>query len=183
MKNISISILVVVGYFLLGCDRDKAPHIRLEVQDAFVFENNQNVVVGDTIFFELNFSRYLDEEGFANKLDVFESSGSDSFSYSFNINKFSEETGGFNRIQIDDEFVFAEKGTNIGFRRATADLNQERTAYESRIGLIMVETGNFELDFEFTSLRSVDFLEDKVQLDIRHTFSNGMGKFSFEVSE
>ncbi len=184
MKKIFIVVFIVLCAIFLGCHYDDdSSYINLEIQDAIVFENNQNYVVGDTIFFELNFSRYLDEAGFDNKLDIFESSGADSFFYDFSLNKFSEQAGGFRYIDVADEFIFTEKGTVTGFGGASADLNQEKTLYESRVGLILVETGSFQLDLDFYSLRSSGYSEDKVQISIQHLFTDNPPNFEFMVSE
>jgi len=183
MKKLSISILIVACSFFVGCYYDDdGGYISLEIQDAITFENNLNYVVGDTLFFELNFSRYLDEAGFTNKLDVFESSGVDSFYYYYSLNKFSEQAGGFREIAVADEFVYAEKGT-IRNGGADAKLNPDMTVYESRVGIILVETGSFQLDFDFFRLNSFGYSQDKVRIDIEHTFSSGINKFEFEVTE
>lgn len=168
----------------IGCRYDEDGRYQyLEIQDAIVFENNQNLVVGDTIFFELNFSRYLDEAGFSNKLDIYDSTGADSFYYNFELNKFSEQSGGFSRIYVADEFIFTEKGTLTGNRGVTANLNQDKTVYESRVGLILVETGRFQLDLSTLSIRSSGNLEDTVYIDIRHLFTDDQPNFEFDVSE
>ena len=186
MKKIYLLSASAICMLILGCnsyDDDVNGYIFLEIQDAFSFENSQEYVVGDTIYVELNFDRYLDENGFSNKLDIFESSGSELFWYDFAVNKFSELSERFNRVDISPEFLFAEKGTVGGFERATAQLNQDKTLYESRIGIILVETGRFEFDFEFLYIRSNNFFEDKVQIEIQHLFTGDPSIFEFNVTE
>lgn len=185
MKTKFLFGLALVGMILFGCSYDDdGSYVSLEIRDALTFENNQNYVVGDTIYFELIFSRYLDEEGFSNKLDVFESSGSDSFYYNFDVNKFSELSDGFRRIDIAQEFIFAEKGSigEFGGNTAKAELNDAKIQYESRIGLILAEEGRFELDLTFLYIRSDNYAEDRVRIDIRHVFATDPPNFEFMVS-
>lgn len=184
MKKIVVIVFIILCTFFVACKYDDdGSYISLEIQDAIVFENNLNYVVGDTIFFELSFSRYLDEQGFPNKLDVYESSGADSFFYDFDLNKFSEQAGGFRRIDIADNLIFSEKGTVTGFGGVSADLDDERANYESRVGIILAETGRFQLDLNFYSLRSSAYSEDRVQIDIQHRFTGNQPDFEFTVTE
>lgn len=174
----------LLALVLVACysDDDENRFISLNIEDALIFENDGNYMVGDTIFVELNFDRYLDEEGFPNKLDIFESSGAESFRYNFSLNKFSEISDGFRRVEISPEFLIPEKGTVDGFNEATAQLNPERTRYESRIGIILAEAGRFELDMTFIALYSDVYREDRVQIEIQHTFLNTIPNFEFEVN-
>lgn len=184
MKKIYFVVVGLLGILGTGCysDDDSNRFIVLNVQDAIVFENDQDYVVGDTIYVELNFSRYLDEEGFPNKLDIFESTGAESFRYDFGLNRDSDLAEGFRRIEISSEFLLPEKGTADGFGSATAQLNIERTRYESRFGIILAEAGRFELDMAFIYLYSEAYFEDKVQIEILHDFVNTVPNFEFTVN-
>lgn len=184
MKRATFIVLASLLIAMVSCYRDDDSNrfISLAIQDAVIFENNQNYTVGDTIYVELSFSRYLDEEGFGNKLDIFESSGADNFRYNFGLNRDSDLAEGFQRIEISPEFLLAEKGTVDGFGEATAELNAERTRYESKIGVILAEEGTFELDLTFLYLYSAAYLDDKVQIEILHNFSSAPPNFQFTVS-
>jgi len=181
MRNIHLVLLLVCIVFF-GCYEDDDESRRtLSIQDAITFENEQNYVVGDTIYVTLNFSRYLDEEGFTNQLDIYESSGSESFRYDFEVQKFSELAGGFQFVPVDSEFLFAEKGVVNEFGGASAVLNEARTTYESRIGLVLAESGRFLLDFQFLNLSSTNFSEDRVQIEIQHFFVDNQPNLEFTV--
>jgi RNA binding exosome subunit len=186
MKKLIKSVVVLLGIFLIGCtsqEFDENRYIRLEIQDALTVENSQSFFVGDTIYFEANFSRYLEEEGYDNLLDIYESTDSETFAYGFELNKFSEQSNGFGSITIAPEFLVAEKGTIDEFYRVEATLNQNQDTYESRIGLILAEAGTFELDFSFLDFYSTSYDADKVQIQIEHIFSDAIDKFEFEVTE
>lgn len=186
MKHIYLAGVFTLGILLAGCFSDDGisnRYVNLQITDALVFENDQVYSVGDTIYIDLNFNRYLDEAGFSNKLDIYESSGSDSFQYEISLEKFSELSNGFRAIVVSPEFLFAEKGTIDEFGRTLAQLNNDTSQYESRVGLILREAGRFNFDFRFLYIESSDYFEDKVQIYIEHNFSNSDGIFEFTVNE
>ena len=185
MGKIFATVLVVTCFVFLGCysDDDGSRYIRLSIEDALVFDNEENYVVGDTIFVDLNFSRYLPEEGYDNLLDIYESSGSESFYYNYGLSKFSELSNGFRTVAIDSSFLFAEKGNIDGYRGADVVLNANQTQYESRIGLILAESGIFRFDFDFLNIYSNNYSRDHVQIEIQNIFSTTQTNFEFTVAE
>ncbi len=186
MKHIYVTSAFALCVLLSGCYSDddfSNSHVNLQITDALVFENDQVYSVGDTIYIDLNFSRYLDEVGFSNQLDVYESSGSESFQYDLRLEKFSELSNGFRPIAVSPEFIFAEQGTADEFGRTLAQLNNEKSQYESRVAIILPEAGRFNFDFRYLYLESIDYFEDKVRIYIEHNFSNSDGIFEFTVNE
>lgn len=181
-------LIVVVCILLTSCysrdDDDYYSPIVLEIEDALIFENNKNYIVGDTIFFELNFSRYLKEVGYSNLLDIYETTGNEEFLYSFDVRKFSTLSNRFDRVNIDAQFLIAEKGNvywetnNVG-----SVLNQSLDLYESKVGIILAEPGDYELDLKDIYI-SGEYQSDKVLLQISHRFTdNDPERFAFSVSE
>ena len=190
MKKLYLFLFAGLWALLLGCSStDDGSFVDLEIQDALVFENNENYSVGDTLYIDFNFSRYLDEEGFSNKLDVFESSGIERFeSYGIRLLRFSESDNRFLIATIPPVSLFAEKGSLDDFDTVSVELNMETAQYESRIGLILQETGRFSLSgleslflFERFSEQNAD--EEKVRINIRHNFSADPPNFEFTVTE
>jgi len=112
MRKTILSILLVSSFLFLGCysgDDDSGP-IDVTINDAIVVENEGDFKVGDVIFFEIRFSRFLEEEGFDNLLDIYETTGLDLFSYSYGFSKFSTFINGFERVNIDSDFIIIEEG-------------------------------------------------------------------------
>lgn len=182
------SILVLV-ILLIGCySKDDDYYIRqVEIKDSFVFENERTYVVEDTIYFELNFSRYLFEEGYSNLLDIYETTGSEEFSYSFRFSKFSDFSNSYLPINIAEDFVFAEKGKVSGqSNEVRAVLNDEQTMYESRIGIKLAETGNFNFDTENYSFNIYpnNVVKDKIFFEVSHRFTDiDKERFVFTVTD
>jgi len=186
--NFSKLIFIVIAcIILMGCytrdDDDNYPII-VEIEDALIFENSKNYVVGDTIFFALDFSRYLKEDGYSNLLDIYETTGNEEFIYAFDLRKFSTLSNRFDRVNVDTQFLIAEKG-NVYWEtnRAGAVLNQEFDLYESKVGLILGEPGEYKLDPNNYFI-SGEYLPDKVSVQISHSFTdNDPEKFTFSVAE
>lgn len=186
MQKIYKAILVIICLMFLSCysgDDDSNRFIALSIEDALVFENRENYVVGDTVFIGLNFSRYLPEEGFTNLLDIYQSSGSETFYYNYGLSRFSELSNGFQSVAIDPVFLVVEKGTIGDFRGNGAVLNTDQTLYESRVGLVLAEEGRFRFDFDFLNIFSDTFSPDHVQIEIRNRFSGTPPNFEFVVAE
>ena len=86
------SHLKVSSLLFLGClstDDDEYRPIWLTAQNAFDFPLQNEFSVGDTLYVEQYFSRYLPEEGYEELLDVYETTKDEEFGYSFQIEKYS----------------------------------------------------------------------------------------------
>ncbi len=170
--------LVIFSILMVGCfssdDEGFGRNIQVKVSDAFVVENNKNYTVGDTIFFDQKFSRYVEEEGFSNLLDVFETTNDEAFGYSFGLEKFSEFSNNYTSVFIDEQFIIATK-VDIDFYYyggygVAAILNDTQDAYESRVGIILPEAGEYRLNLENVYF-SNGYDNDVIHLDITHRFS------------
>jgi len=154
------------------------------MENALIFENSKNYLVGDTIFLELNFSRYLKEEGYSELLDIYETTGAEQFLYDFDMERFSTQSNGYRRLSIDAQFLFSEKGNLFpDANRVGAIFNQNTDMYESKVGIILAEEGQYLLNMDFLYISSDEQL-DKVRLLIEHRFTdNDPERFAFSVSE
>lgn len=152
-------------------------NIAVDVQDAFIFDNQENYVVGDTIFFEQKFSRYVNEEGFDNLLDVYDTTNDEAFEYSFSLDKFSGFSNNYAPVLIDSKYIITSNGNvtplyyfdGLGI---VSELNSTKDAYESRVGVILAEVGKFRLNLDYVYFRN-GYDYNKIHLDIQHKFSEG----------
>ncbi|MGB6151203.1 MAG: hypothetical protein WBG48_04360, partial [Pricia sp.] len=177
MKIFRVILVVTLSVMFFGCfsDDDAYRNTRyLSISDAIVFDNQENYVVGDTLFFELEFSRYLPEEGYTELLDIFETSASEVFGYSFGISKFSTFSNNFEFVNIAPEFILATRLTDTDYfgggytGNMAAQLNEERSRYTSKVGIILVEEGRYALDFSNITF-STGYHSGIVNIDIYHT--------------
>lgn len=147
--------------------------VRLTITDAVTFNEKKAYVIGDTLVFELKFSRYLREEGYETLLDVFETTQSEQFGYNFGISKFSEFSNAFQPIDIDENFILgtrtADSYPSYYGGGMAALLDADSLGYTSKVGVILVETGRFKIDLDFLTLNSVfDTEEQQVEVAIQH---------------
>ncbi len=192
MNFIYKAVLTVFGFLLIGCFSDDdgfGRSISVGIKDAITLENKKEYIVGDTIFFELKFSRYVAEEGFDNLLDVYETSNSEVFRYSFGLEKFSDLANNFTRVDIDPKFIIAEQHDLADMYYyydgygTVAVLNAAKDVYESKVGVILAESGTFKFYFDNVYLRN-GYDYDKINLSIGHSFSeNNPIDLEFSVLE
>ncbi len=177
MKVFAIALFFTV--LVTGCysGDDYNQTIIVRAENSVRFENQKNYVVGDTLFFEIEFSRYLEEDGFTTLLDVYETTEATAFSFSFGLLKFSDFSNTYEFINVDSELVLGPRpddSSSNGFYGnqlvAVLDVTTQEQYY-SRIGLILVETGDYQLDLDFLSFNP-PYDPNKVQLRIENVVTN-----------
>ena len=151
-KYITIFVLVLSSLFGAQCtitddDYYSRNNVELIIEDALKIEDNENYTVGDVLYFELNFSRYLPEEGETTLLDVYETSGANQFYYDFSFFKFSTLSEDYQWLPINEKFIVAEKGALEDSNQVSVIFNEETNMYESKIGIILAEEGEYQIDF------------------------------------
>ena len=193
MKDFGKTLVLIPFLILFGChsydDGINGGTIDLSITDAFVFDNQENYVVGDTLFFELKFSRYLPEQRYSELLDVFETTGSEAFIYSLGLSKFSEFSGTFDFIDIDPEFILAPSLDDMDYFGGKHDgniaafLNEEQSEYTSNVVIILAEEGRYTLDFNYVRFSS-NYNQNNINIDIYHNITpENMLATEFTVTE
>ncbi|WP_289645140.1 hypothetical protein [Maribacter aestuarii] len=83
-------------------------------------------------------------------MDVFETTFALSFHYPMVLEKFSPQSNGYAQIKVANNLIVEEKGMLVDdFNTLCALFNEKQDLYESRIGIILAETGNFRFSFDF----------------------------------
>ena len=180
MKKSTVLILGLLGLFMTGCftsDDDYFYH-RVDIYDAFTFENKENYQVGDTIFFNLSFSRYLDEDGYDNKLDIYETTSSKKFFYTLPFfRKFSNFSDSYQGVYAREGLLYSPNGTiNV------AKLNTSTNIYESQMGIVLVEEGRYSISFNFVNFRpDIPYFSENIDLNITNFSENTPKIYYFNV--
>ena len=181
MKKSTVLILGLLGLFMIGCfpSDDDYFYLGLDIYDAFTFENKENYQVGDTLFFNLSFSRYLDEDGYDNKLDIYETTSSEKFFYTPFLRKFSSFSDWYEEVYIREKFLYSPNGTiNV------AKLNTSTNIYESQMGIVLVEQGRYSISFHAVNFRSdAPYFSENINLDIINFSKNTPETYYFIVEE
>lgn len=175
---------LLVSFLLIGCFSDDDSYssgdIRVTTTDAFNIDNQVNYMVGDTLFFTQKFSRYLKEDGYNELLDVYETTKDEEFGYGFDLQKFSEFSNSFGTVYIDSEYLITTGSYISDYyyynnnNGVAAQLNETKDAYESKVGIVLAESGDFKLDFSNVYFRNqYDYYTyGKINLDIEHRFTD-----------
>lgn len=182
MKKSTVLILGLLGLFMVGCfpSDDGYFYHRMDIYDAFTFENQEKYQVGDTIFFNLSFSRYLDEDGYDNKLDIYETTISKKFFYTAPFfQKFSAFSESYERVYVREELLYSPNGTI-----KVAKLNTSTNIYESQMGIVLVEGGSYSISFNAVNFHSdIPYFSENINLDITNFSKNNPETYYFIVEE
>ncbi|NJB36610.1 hypothetical protein [Croceivirga sp. JEA036] len=179
MKKI-LGILSLCGLILVGsCISDDDFFVPLlTIEDAFTFENQENYQVGDTIYFTFEFSRYLPEDGQPNLLDIFESTGETDFYYDVEFSKFSSFSNSYQRIFAEESNYYSPDGeTNL------ASYNPDTETYTSTTAIVLVEPGEYLLNFNGVYISNYNYTPNKVYLNIQNIGVNSPQEYFFTVIE
>ncbi|BFP39456.1 hypothetical protein FGF1_03010 [Flavobacteriaceae bacterium GF1] len=183
MKKSVVCILGLMGLTVIACfsgyDDDYYHYPWITIADAFTFENEKNYQVGDTIIFTLSFSRYLDEDGYDNKLDIYETSNSKAFFYSPDFRKLSIFSNSYEGVFVKEELFYSPNETvNV------ARLNTGTNTYESRMGIILVEEGEYSLSFDAVNFNSnTPYYSEHIEVNITNFSKDTPETHYFRVGE
>ncbi len=183
MKKSTVLVLGLLGLlFMMGCfsvDDDIIYYPRVDIYDAFTFENKESYKIGDTIFFDVSFSRFLDENGYDNKLDIYETTNSKKFFYTPFFQKFSTFSDSYEGVYVREGLLYSPNGAiNV------AKLNTNTNIYESRMGIILVEEGEYAISFNSVSFHSyVPYFSENVDVYITNFSDNTPKTYHFTVED
>ena len=102
----------------------------------------KNAIRSEKPFFDVNFSRFLDEDGYDGKLDVYETTSAKKFIYSPLFRKFSTFSDSYEGVYVREGLLYSPNGTIH-----VAKLNTSTDIYESRMGIVLVEEGRYSISF------------------------------------
>ena len=156
MRKVVALVLGILGLFLLGCySDDEYQFVQLRIQDYLSLPNRE-----------------------------FETTGATAFHYPMILEKFSPQSNSYVLVNVANNLLVAERGSvSEQYNSIEAMLNDANDSYESRVGVILVETGNFRFSFDFLTLYPITD-GDRISLYIDHSFTTASPEdFEFEVTE
>lgn len=168
MKNNIVTLksylLISVFLILIGCnnaDDEFYNSVFIEVPNLIEVETQSSYAVDDVLWINTNsFSKLLTEPGQSQPLDVFLSTGADTFKFAYYL----EKQNGSNWELVDPTGNLVNNlGTAVILNGITgfSTLNNSNNIYEFRNGIRFTQTGNYRLTF-FTSFRGqgVDIISE-----------------------
>lgn len=149
-KNILLLVFLVFSTTSCWTDDDSGyfRSINLNVPNLIQIESQPNFNINDYIYFDVNFSRYLPEEGFTDLLDIYKTTDATKFSFSFTLYKKSAYNI-YEPINFGD-FYILEKGEIFSDHSSfgNAVYNSSNELYEFRAGIQLLETGEYKLEID-----------------------------------
>lgn len=117
----------------------------LNVAKLIQIETSPSYKVNDLIYINASFSKYLPEEGFSDLLDIYKTSKSKEYLFSFSLEKKSAY-GTWSAVNFGDKIVVSKGKVYKSYDDlAVCELNPQNDKYEFRAGLPLLETGEFRL--------------------------------------
>lgn len=117
-------------------------YVRLNVPNLINIEEQSVYHVGDQLYINVDFSRYLPEEGYTELLDVYKTTQTENFSFLFSFLK-KNAYGGWSEIDVHNATLIY-KGLKEGYGYASV-LNTQTNEYELRLGIPLLETGEYKV--------------------------------------
>ena len=138
--------------------------------------------VNNLIYINASFSRYLPEEGYDDLLDIFKTTESKEYAFEFILEKKSAYDT-WTTIDIGNKIVvnngkFYGINSNIGI----CVFNPENNKYEFRVGIPLLETGEFRLRMS-TNLHPLDTNSSNISVHISTSINqvDKQGDYYFTV--
>ncbi len=164
-KVVLIVLLGILTFSLIACYRDDGYYrnVQVELQNAVTFQEKEIYQIGDTLYFDVGFSRYVEEQGYSNLLDIYATTKETKYGYNFWLSKFSAQSGGYNTISINlSSTLFNGKVLDSNYYDFYSELDTEKEEYVSQIGIVLKEEGDYTL--EVSGLHGYDYNPDEVDL-------------------
>ena len=153
MKTIITLLSILQLIFLSSCmsdDDDGSNYLRKPIQvtikNLIVVETTPAYTVNNVLYFNVYIPRYIKEEKFVDLLDIFKTSNNNLIPIGFNLEKKTAyNTWSF--INIGNNYIL-DKGQifNEKYPFANCVLNNITNVYEFRLGIKLLEQGEFKLN-------------------------------------
>ncbi|RZJ67306.1 MAG: hypothetical protein EOO50_06060 [Flavobacterium sp.] len=154
MKKIKYFAFALSALLLTGCDDEDGFYNEkyVDVANLVSISTQPSYSVGEYIYVQADFSRYLEEPGQTTDLDIFTTtSGAPGFVFSYIIEK--ENGGVWTAVESTTNTLNIIDGTaqTGGFILATAVYDATDESYEYNIGFQLATAGNYRISFGVNS--------------------------------
>jgi hypothetical protein len=195
MKTFKYTLLLAVAFLFSNCDTDDDGFynsVFAEIPNLVTIETQPNYAVGDNFYITANFSRYLNETGQSNPLDIYKTTGgAPEFVFSYIMEKKNTQNE-WETIYVDDSQLDIIKGDaqNGAYVYAHCIYDTTDETYKYNVGFPLLSSGDYRVSFGYnsTSTNSVELRSisnpGKLILNINSLISdiNGSGYYNFTVN-
>jgi hypothetical protein len=174
MRLLKHFLLALFGLFFLSstsCESDPISHRTLIIDNLITVETQPTYTTNDIVYVNSSFSRFLPEPGYNSLLDIYKTTGSNAYYFEVNIVK---KTIYNTWISLPKSSFNVVKGQISSRGEATCVLNPITNHYEFRIGIPLLEAGEYELIIT-PHIQPDSFYStiNKVVIDIQTTVNTG----------
>lgn len=189
MKNIKLLFLAVIAsvtFSSCGDDDEFYNSKYIAIPGLIQVENQDVYLVGEEIYLNTHFSRFLTEPGYSNQLDLFKTTDGASFSFSFGLEKRNPDNS-WTVVNLENKMVPDEGRIYDGdYCIGQAIYNPDTQTYQFRAGIPLQETGTYRIFFGISEtshleLTSINANKRSTYLSIKTTtndLSNGFYNFT-----
>lgn len=152
MKTIKLFFIAILGGLVFNsCQTDDEFYnsVYLSVPDLITIDTPDTYAVGDYVSFHTNFSRYLPEPGQSSLLDIYRTSGANSFGFAYRLERLTAPNVWTSVLLNGNEFSVEN-----------ALYEPEYLSYESSEAIQLNEAGEYRLSFgqSFSGSDSTDLI-------------------------
>lgn len=196
MKKLFYIVLFSSSFLFNSCvtnDDGFYHNVYLEANDLVTIETQTSYNVGDYLYIDADFSRYLpDANNLGTLLDIYKTTnGATQYAFSYVIEKKINATD-WEVVSVADNLLNITKGSafNGAYVYGLCQYNTADETYEYNVGFPLQTAGNYRLSFGYNSsstskieLRSISQPKDLI-MNINSTISgiNGDGYYYFTVN-
>lgn len=180
MKAIKTVLFAFIGLALFtGCsgDDDFYNAKYLSIPNLIEIEHQETFNVGDVLWVNTNFSRFLDEPNQTTPLDIYQTTGGASFSFVYGLEKKAAD-GTWIQISLENSMIEDQGGLiSDYFAIAESIYNPATETYDFRAGIPLTEAGEYRIVFGFTEVSRLELTSNNptdsaTYLNIQTTANN-----------
>lgn len=196
MKKLFYIVLLSCSFLFTNCDTNDDGfyhNVFLEANNLVTIQIQPSYAVGDYLYIDADFSRYLpDSENEASLLDIYKTTnGATQFVFSYVIERKINATD-WEVVSVDDSLLDINQGSAFSgeYVYGVCQYNNIDQSYQYNVGFPLLSAGNYRLSFGYNSssttkveLRSISQPKDLV-MNINSTVSNidSNGYYNFTVN-
>ena len=156
MKTVQYTFLIALSFLLTNCDTNDNGfynNVFAEIPNLVSVETQPNYSVGDNLYITADFSRYLNETGQTEPLDIYKTTGNaPEFVFSYVIEK-QISASVWEVVFVDDSQLDIIKGDaqNGAYVYGHCIYNTTDETYEYNVGFPLLAAGQYRLSFGYNS--------------------------------
>lgn len=153
MRKIKYIALIIVALFVSNCDTNDDGFYNNVFADVPYLVNidvhPSTYNVGEKLYVNANFSRYLDENG--RTLDIFKTTGATEFTFSYVIEKQVSSIWEVVSVADSQLDIVVGNAQNGSYVYGICAYNTTNETYKYRVGFPLLSTGTYRLSYGYNS--------------------------------